>query len=99
MSRKIAVEGETAHYKASVARRLVRRGWAIWTKANHTIRRLKERHIPEPEPIPITAKPYIPEELPPCELPGLRFTLPRGVPSQGIFLAKAARVIAENAAR
>ena len=99
MSRKIAVEGETAHYKASVARRLVRRGWAIWVVTDHVIRRLQERHIPDPEPIPITAKPYIPDDLPRCELPGLKFTLPKGVPSQVIFLARAARVIAENAAR
>ena len=104
MSRKIGVcelglFAPSTYVRKSVARRLVRRGWAIWVKADCMIRRLSERHIPEPEPIPIQAKPYIPDKLPPHELLGLKFEPPIGMPSQGIFLAKAARVFAENAAR
>jgi len=93
MSRKIAVEGETVHYKASVARRLVRRGWACWVIEGAKIRRLLIRATPEPVP-PQRHPTYIPDTLPPYELPGLKFQLPGGIPSQVRFLALAARQIA-----
>lgn len=109
MSRKISVfedshASPSTYIKKSIARLLVRRLLAVWVQHNVSIRRVSGRDLPPgilTRRVPPEAKPstYIPKELPPAELPGLKFTLPKGVPSQVIFLARAARMIAENAAR
>jgi hypothetical protein len=99
MARKIAVKGESVHIKKSIAKLLVRRLLARWVVVNQLIERVPIHELP-PGALArmprcfVPAKPYIPEELPPYELPGLKFQLPGGIPTQVRFLALAAREIA-----
>jgi hypothetical protein len=96
MSRKIAVQGETVHLKKSIAKLLVRRLLARWVVVNRSIQRVPISELPPgvfarlPRCVS-QAKPYIPDKLPPYELPGLKFELPGGIPSQVRFLTVAAR--------
>jgi hypothetical protein len=102
LARKIAIEGETVHIKKSIAKLLVRRLLAVWVVQNAIIRR-----VPVTELSPgalarmprcaLPPKPYIPDDLPPYELPGLKFQLPKGIPTQVRFLVLAAREIARAA--
>lgn len=75
MARKVSVEHSPEHLKRSVAARLVRRGWAIWLIPNLKIRRLAVRAKCS-EPRYERGAPYIPERMPPLEIPNTKFVPP-----------------------
>lgn len=66
--------------KNSEAKRLVRQMYAVWLDRNISIQRLSVRDFcpssaPTSRPI---YSPYIPEKMPPVEVPGVRFVPPDG---------------------
>lgn len=80
MARKIAVEGEIFHYKKSRAELLVRRLLAEWIVRGVSIRLLR---VAEPADVrdlrtSQSAKPFIPERMPPAEVGGCHFVGPEG---------------------
>lgn len=83
MSRKVAVYGlsgspEGGHVKNSEAKRLVRQMFAVWLERNVSIQRVSVRQFrPSSAPQLLPPRlPYIPEVLPPIEIPGVRFLPP-----------------------
>lgn len=88
MSKQVAVYGvsgtpEGYRIKNSEAKRLVRQMFAVWLERNVSIQRLSIREFrpssaPQPRPVPSL---YIPDHMPPAEVPGVRFVLPVTVPS------------------
>lgn len=89
MAKKIAVYGvsgslETGGLKKSDARRMVRQLYACWVVENVSIQRLSIRDFrpfssPHARHTPAAA--YIPEKMPPVEVPGVRFIPPVGLVS------------------
>lgn len=88
MAKKIAVYGvsgslESGELKKTVAKCMVRQLYACWVVENVSIQRLSVREFrpssaPQLRPV---YTPYIPEILPPVELPGVIFVPPIGLPS------------------
>lgn len=86
MAKKIAVYGvsgtpETGDIKKTSAQLLVRRLLACWLVENVSIQRVSIKSVRLPSsPLPILARPsqYIPERLPPVEVPGVYFEPPLG---------------------
>jgi hypothetical protein len=75
MARKIAIENSREHLSKNVALLLVRRCMAYWVVPNVMIARIdaktaRPRDVREERPPQIT---YIPDTLPPVELPDVRF--------------------------
>lgn len=95
---EVGQDQASTYLKASVARRLIRRGFAEWLVINRIVRRLQTRRLPEREVLVLVTRSYIPDILPAAELPGLTFEPPTGTaPSTAPFLIKAARIFCENA--
>jgi hypothetical protein len=64
------------HYvKRSAGQNLVKRALAVWVVKNRVLRMLPPRQGLQ---LPVEPKFYLPEKLPPIELPGLRWEDPRG---------------------
>lgn len=88
MARKISVIGisgtpENCQLKKSVAQMLVRRLLAEWVIKNLTIRRLAVRSVSLPTaPAPRIDVIYIPDILPPAEVPNCYFKPPSPQPWQ-----------------
>lgn len=81
MARKIAVEGERTNYKKSVAELLIRRLLAVWVIEGISIRRLAVREIPDQAArFTLETKAYIPERMPPREVPNTKFVPPERKP-------------------
>lgn len=85
MSAKVAVlepHGETPseHVKKCVAQYLVRKALADWVIVNVVLRRRALRSIPasayQSDPRSFSATPYIPDRMPPLELPNCKFEPP-----------------------
>lgn len=86
MSRKVAVYGisgtpEGCHMKNSEAKRMVRQMFMVWRERNVSVQRLpirEFRHLSAPQPRPAFS-PFIPDHMPPVEIPGVRFVAPVGL--------------------
>lgn len=85
MAKKIVVYGvsgslESGELKKTMAACMVRQLYAVWVVENVSIQRLSVREFrpssaPNPRPI---YTPYIPEFMPPVEVPGVHFVPPAG---------------------
>jgi hypothetical protein len=87
MSRKIDClhpDGNpSGQLKRSIAHSLVRRALAVWVVKNVTLQYLAIRETPSnflSERLPYPSRPYIPEKLPPVDLPGIKFEEPASSP-------------------
>jgi hypothetical protein len=78
MSAKIRIKGEPQRISKNAACCLVRRLLAVWIVRNLEIERVQPQEAIQPSANRQfhPAKPYIPAQLPPAELPGLRFKMP-----------------------
>lgn len=76
MAHKITVLDDNSQIKKSAACLLVRRLLAEWVVFSVSIRRLKTREIPRTTTARfiLPTKPYIPEKMPPVELPNPGWT-------------------------
>lgn len=87
MSRKIVVTPSNERIKKSAAELKVRRGLAEWIVKNVSIRLIAIREIKPgwmSQKVNLPSKHYIPEHMPPVDLPGLRFVAPKPKPWQPI---------------
>ena len=95
MSRKIAVldlhqadsDKPVTYVKRSVADLLVRRLLAVWVIDKQVIRHVAVRSLREFTSMKFVmpSKPYIPEHMPPVDIPGVKWIPPKPKPWQPIL--------------
>lgn len=88
MSRKIVVTPSNERIKKSAAELRVRRGLAEWVVKNVSIRLLAIRALPKgwmSQKVAGQSKPYIPEHMPPVDIPGVKWIPPKPKPWQPIL--------------